>query len=646
MGLASHALLLLLPLALATQRYESSRPYEDEVDSAPVRRPLYRAQDRIQLYDDRQGYEPFAFRQQPGAEYQPINSGDNFQPPVGFQPYRPPFGYQPYPGPYQPGPFRRPDAYQPPPFGYQQAPFQQLPNGYRPLPLGYPFPANYQPADNYQPEEYQPEKYQPDRDQPEVENFKPAAYKPVLTAELPFLANGQPFVQQPGVGQHGNRRHELFPKSSYHGNCPEVTTSWQESDSGVAANIRVKRPAPRAASGKNWEVDLIWDAPVSKFEVANGVSEQKAGQAFKVSPMAAATKVPAGEEIQISFKAEFAPNLPRPGLVGVAVNGVYHTCTPGAPKPTAMVKGVRLASHVSWPKKVLGLYVLLADDDEKGYDSQADWDPQLFEWQQQAANVLFFTFIHPETMEVPPSFQKLAASRGTGLPGSVPADTVIMFAIGGYAYSIKPNPWHWLTSKEAAEKMAEKVAEWPDKYGCDGIDLDLEEGAGARHEAGPNMVHFIRRLKELKPNIIISQPTYGYPQVQAEIDVINASWDTEKRSKGLADSVGLMVYEGTQALQYVKNYANGSGQWQGFPVKVNVPTNAILLGAKGSSTSAEITQLARASIDGDLLGIMVWYASVKNGFDYAPYWDASTREDSINGYKAAYQIFKAANGKP
>jgi hypothetical protein len=35
-------------------------------------------------------------------------------------------------------------------------------------------------------------------------------------------------------------------------------------------------------------------------------------------------------------------------------------------------------------------------------------------------------------------------------------------------------------------------------------------------------------------------------QVQAETDVINASWDTEKNSKGLADSVGLMVYEGTQ----------------------------------------------------------------------------------------------------
>ena len=54
----------------------------------------------------------------------------------------------------------------------------------------------------------------------------------------------------------------------------------------------------------------------------------------------------------------------------------------------------------------------------------------------------------------------------------------------------------------------------------------------------------------------------------------------------------------------------------------------------------------RAAVDQDLLGIMVWYASVKNGFDYAPYWDASTHEDSISGYKAAFQLFKAANGKP
>ena len=38
---------------------------------------------------------------------------------------------------------------------------------------------------------------------------------------------------------------------------------------------------------------------------------------------------------------------------------------------------------------------------------------------------------------------------------------------------------------------------------------------------------------------------YTY-QVQAEIDVINASWNVGGTSNGLADSVGLMVYEGTQ----------------------------------------------------------------------------------------------------
>ena len=57
--------------------------------------------------------------------------------------------------------------------------------------------------------------------------------------------------------------------------------------------------------------------------------------------------------------------------------------------------------------------------------------------------------------------------------------------------------------------MAEEVARWPSLYGCDGIDLDLEEGAGSSWEAGQNMVHFVRRLRQLNPAILISQPTYG-----------------------------------------------------------------------------------------------------------------------------------------
>merc|ERR1711997_1033945 len=125
------------------------------------------------------------------------------------------------------------------------------------------------------------------------------------------------------------------------------------------------------------------------------------------------------------------------------------------------------------------------------------------------------------------AFVNLAKTRGTDQEGAVPADTVILFALGGYAYSVQINPWPWLTSRSAAEEMAAKVAEWPEKYGCDGIDLDLEEGAGAHKEAGPNMIHFIKKLRELKPGLIISQPVYGYPQVQAETDVINASWDSK-----------------------------------------------------------------------------------------------------------------------
>ena len=73
-----------------------------------------------------------------------------------------------------------------------------------------------------------------------------------------------------------------------------------------------------------------------------------------------------------------------------------------------------------------------------------------------------------------------AATRSTDAEGAVPSDTKILFAIGGYAYSLAPNPWAWLTSQEAAEAMAVEVATWRDLYNVDGIDLDIEAGAGDR----------------------------------------------------------------------------------------------------------------------------------------------------------------------
>ena len=83
----------------------------------------------------------------------------------------------------------------------------------------------------------------------------------------------------------------------------------------------------------------------------------------------------------------------------------------------------------------MGLYVLLADDSEKGFESHVDWQPELYPYMQTGANVLFFTFIHPTTMEVPPAFQNLAKTRGTNQPGAVPKDTVILFALGMPHYS-------------------------------------------------------------------------------------------------------------------------------------------------------------------------------------------------------------------
>ena len=61
--------------------------------------------------------------------------------------------------------------------------------------------------------------------------------------------------------------------------------------------------------------------------------------------------------------------------------------------------------------------------------------------------------------------------------------------------------------------MAVQVAKWPSLYKIYGIDLDIETGAGDKPNAGVNMVYFIKKLRQLVPNIYIGQPTFGYPQV-------------------------------------------------------------------------------------------------------------------------------------
>lgn len=280
----------------------------------------------------------------------------------------------------------------------------------------------------------------------------------------------------------------------------------------------------------------------------------------------------------------------------------------------------------------VGLYSLLADDTDARYSSHANWQPELHRYQQEGFSTLYLTFIRPDTMEVPPAFTQLARSRGTDKPGAVPAGTRIIFAIGGIAYSTSINPWPWLTTPEAARAMAHHVASWARDHGADGVDLDIEDGAGHDPRAGKNLVEFVRELKRLNPGFLVTLPVYGYPQIDAANVLVNAAFGPEGQDYGLLDSIGIMVYEGTMALDYVGNYAKipGKGRWEGFPIQADVPRKKIILGLKGSVDDATIGAMTDAVKTQNLGGVMAWYGSVLDrglkALHYEASWDSSANQ--------------------
>ena len=79
----------------------------------------------------------------------------------------------------------------------------------------------------------------------------------------------------------------------------------------------------------------------------------------------------------------------------------------------------------------------------------------------------------------------------------------------------------------------------------------------------------------------------------------------------------------------------------GFPIKVPVPSDSVLLGAKGSSSPAIFETLANATISENYRGIMVWYASVKNGLQYAPSWDASENKKAQEAFISVMKKFQS-----
>jgi hypothetical protein len=182
-----------------------------------------------------------------------------------------------------------------------------------------------------------------------------------------------------------------------------------------------------------------------------------------------------------------------------------------------------------------------------------------------------------------------------------PNGTQVIASVGGESYSDRAS-WPWLASVEAAEAMAAEVVQWKAKYGIDGIDLDIEG-----NQPGPTALAFAKKVKELDPTFIVTQPVFGYPQVKEENYMVNQCF--AKGTKSAVDSVGIMVYQGTGSLDCVPNYVDGNPN---RPIKVKVPSQKILLGAGGQASAATIEKLAKAAHDQNLGGIMVWYASVND----------------------------------
>eukprot|EP00486_Rosalina_sp_Unknown_P000760 CAMPEP_0201564510 /NCGR_PEP_ID=MMETSP0190_2-20130828/2846_1 /ASSEMBLY_ACC=CAM_ASM_000263 /TAXON_ID=37353 /ORGANISM="Rosalina sp." /LENGTH=283 /DNA_ID=CAMNT_0047980769 /DNA_START=24 /DNA_END=872 /DNA_ORIENTATION=+ len=259
------------------------------------------------------------------------------------------------------------------------------------------------------------------------------------------------------------------------------------------------------------------------------------------------------------------------------------------------------------PKGTLGIYCLIADDTVANYTSTSTWTPNLYDYQINGANVIFLTFLNPVSMpNVPPAMAALAKCKGqSGCPS---ASTPVIFSVGGYSYSMKA--WPWLATQAAAESMAAEVATWDTKYGADGIDLDIETGpSGNSQEQSNNLVAFAKKLRELNPKFLITQPVFGYPQVTAENTMVNSAFKSKPYG---VDSIGIMVYSGLNSLQYVKDYGNATSQWDGFPIQVDVPYPRILAGIQGSAASSTIQQMATSVVSEGIGGFMVWFASVKD----------------------------------
>eukprot|EP01084_Bolivina_argentea_P229087 386729_1 len=291
------------------------------------------------------------------------------------------------------------------------------------------------------------------------------------------------------------------------------------------------------------------------------------------------------------------------------------------------------------PPKSLGLYCLISDDTIPDYNSTANWQPELYDYIINGTNVIFLFFIDANKMPaVPVAMANLAKCKGQ--PGCPPTNVPVIFSIG----SIKDAPVTWLKSQSSAEAMAAQVATWDKQYGADGIDLDIEGDAGSTANGGANMVFFAKKLRQLNSDFLITQPVYGYPQIDSENDIVNAGFTASGQSNGLIDSVDIMYYQDLGSLQYVSNYANGTSKPSSWPIKVNVPYENILVSIQGTAADNVIQQMANAVVQQQLGGFFVWFASVYDKTRNKPAFNYGGDDTSIAKSNAWAKALKTMTG--
>lgn len=136
-----------------------------------------------------------------------------------------------------------------------------------------------------------------------------------------------------------------------------------------------------------------------------------------------------------SVLAEFNPTSCRPGLQELLLTVLTTPCTPDLMQLrnaiSNKINGLWRPSTFAciWPKRILGLTSCSQTTVRMGMIAPLTGEPELFTWQQESSNVLLH--LHPPRHHGDPVLKKLAKTRGSSAPGSVPADTVIMFAMEG-----------------------------------------------------------------------------------------------------------------------------------------------------------------------------------------------------------------------